>query len=42
MLIDRIDVSNNNLQEKQLIFTQLKWLLNISQNLVTTISKTDF
>jgi len=37
-----IDLSNGNLQETQLIFTQLKWLLNISQNLVTTISKTNF
>lgn len=33
--------ATNNLQETQLIFSQLKWLLDLSQNLVTTISKTE-
>ncbi|SDS53515.1 Uncharacterized membrane protein YccC [Gillisia sp. Hel1_33_143] len=33
---------SGNLQETQLIFTQLKWLLNLSQNIVSTIYKTKF
>jgi len=37
-----INLANNNLQETQLIFTQLKWLLSVSQNLVSTINKTSF